>query len=79
MHVAPRIFSTIVPLGQCFLPESCGRYAGISCILIQQEPILVFAQGFGFCSTPTIGSALICFGLTWGTFFAWGLNDSGAL
>ena len=39
----------------CFLPESCGRYAGISCILIEQEPILVIAQsfGFGFCSTPS--------------------------
>ena len=40
----------------CFLPESCGRYAGISCILIEQEPILVIAQsfGFGFCSTPIV-------------------------
>ena len=30
--------------------------AGISCIQIEQEPILVFARsfGFGFCSTPTI-------------------------
>ena len=39
----------------CFVHENCGRFAGISCILIEQEPILVFARsfGFGFCSTPT--------------------------
>ena len=38
----------------CFLPESCSQYAGIFCILIEQEPILVIAQTFGFCfcSTP---------------------------
>ena len=41
----------------CFLPESCSRYAGIYCILIEQEPILVIAESFGFafCSTPILG------------------------
>ena len=38
----------------CFLPESCGQYGGISCILIQQEPILVFAQSFGFGSVQPL-------------------------
>ena len=40
----------------CFLHENCGPYAGISCIPIEQEPILVFARsfGFGFCSTPSL-------------------------
>ena len=39
----------------CFLPESCSRYAGISCIsCIEQEPILVFAQSFGFGSVQPL-------------------------
>ena len=38
----------------CFLPENCNRYAGISCILIEQEPILVFAQSFGFGSVQPL-------------------------
>ena len=42
----------------CFLPESCSRYAGISCILIEQEPILVFAQSFGFGSVQPLASSL---------------------
>ena len=48
----------------CFLPESCSRYTGIFCILIEQEPILVIAQSFGFGSVQPLDrgrSALLQF------------------